>query len=398
MGARSGRFRMPDGQLRQFTLACRNSMDSLATDRLLDGIRSWVEIETPTHAAPAIDQLMDHVAGQLSTLGLKTETVPGRDGLGKHVRAATPWGGDGPGILVLSHLDTVHPIGTLGSTLPFRIEGDRAFGPGIYDMKGGAYLAFAAIRALVEAGRQTPLPIRWLFTSDEEIGSPTSRALIEREGERARYVLVTEPARDGGKCVTARKGTARYTIRFHGRPSHSGARHADGRSAVRELCRQVLELEQLTDYVRGVTVNVGVVKGGTAFNVVPEHAEAWVDIRLPDAETAAEILPKVTGMRPVDQDVRITVEGALNRPPYTRTDATAALLRHAQNLANELGFELDETHSGGGSDGNFLADRLPVLDGIGVDGDGAHTQHEHLLISALEARARLMMRLFETLR
>jgi glutamate carboxypeptidase len=281
--------------------------------------------------------------------------------------------------------------------LPFRIEGDRAYGPGIYDMKGGAYLALAAMRELLAEGGRTRLPVRLIFASDEEIGSPTSRSLIEREGERANYVLVTEPARDGGKCVTARKGTARYTLRYHGRPAHSGGRHSDGRSAVRAMCRHVLELEAMTDYARGVTVNVGVVSGGTAFNVVPEHAEAWVDVRVPDLAAAAELLPRIEGLGCSEPDVALAVEGGLNRPPYPKTPATAALLERARSLARELGFELDDTSSGGGSDGNFLAARCPVLDGLGVDGDGAHTQHEHLLISSLVPRARLLKRLLETL-
>ena len=371
-------------------------MTGLTTDRMLAELRRWVEIETPTHAADRVDGLMDHVEGELRAIGLVTRTVPGREGLGKHVLAETP-GAQGPGILVLSHLDTVHPVGTLASTLPFRVEGDRAYGPGIYDMKGGAYLGVAAIRAMREAGQRTRLPVRWIFASDEEIGSPTSQALIEREGDRAKYVLVTEPARDGGKCVTARKGTARYTLRYHGRPAHSGGRHSDGRSAVRAMCRHVLELEGMTDYERGVTVNVGVVKGGTAFNVVPEHAEAWVDVRVPDLAAAAEFLPGIERLACSDPEIGFTVQGGLNRPPFTKTQATAALLDRARALAREIGFELDDTMSGGGSDGNFLADRCPVLDGLGVDGDGAHTQGEHLLISSMVPRARLLKRLFETL-
>jgi glutamate carboxypeptidase len=254
------------------------------------------------------------------------------------------------------------------------------------------------MRAILRPNRTTPLPVRWLIVADEEVGSPTSRALIEAEGERAKHVLVVEPARNGGKCVTARKGTARYVMRLHGRPAHSGARHQDGRSALRELAHQILKLEALTDYGRGVTVNVGFAQGGTAFNTVPEHAEAWVDVRLPDEAAAALVLPAIE--RPVahDPDLRITVEGGVNRPPYTKTEATAALLAHAQGLAREIGFELEDMASGGGSDGNFLAHRLPVLDGLGVDGDGAHTHEEHLLLSSLVPRATLLMRLYETLR
>ncbi|MDX6749028.1 M20 family metallopeptidase [Geminicoccaceae bacterium 1502E] len=364
---------------------------------ILEEIREWVELETPTSAPEAVTGMMERVAAQFRGIGLETRIVPARDGMGANLLVETPWGKDEPGILVLSHLDTVHPVGTLASTLPFRVEGDKAFGPGIYDMKGGAFLAFAAMRAILAEGGRPKLPVRWVIASDEEVGSPTSRALIEAAGDRAKHVLVTEPARFGGKCVTARKGSARYVVRFHGRPAHSGGNHADGRSAIKEMARQILALEALTDYERGVTVNVGIVSGGTALNVIPEHATAEVDVRLPDPASVEEVLPRITGLKPFDEDVAITVEGQLNRPPYVKTPAITALLEKAQKLAAEIGFELVDTASGGGSDGNFLAGRLPVLDGLGVDGAGAHTQEEHILISSIVPRATLMKRLLETL-
>ena len=366
---------------------------------MLTEIRRWVEIETPTSAPARIDHLMEIVESEFRALGARTRRIPGRDGYAGHLEVEAPWGGgEEPGILILSHLDTVHPLGTLDDGLPFRIEGDRAYGPGIYDMKGGAYLGFAAFRALVLHERRTPLPLRWIFTGDEEVGSPTSRDLIRAAGRRAKYVLVTEPARDGGKCVTARKGVARFVMRLRGRPSHSGARHWEGRSAVRELAHQILALEAFTDYARGITVNVGLISGGTAVNVVPEEAEALIDLRVPRLADAERLVPRFLERVPVDPDVTITVEGGLDRPPYEKTEATAALFAHARELAREIGFALEDVASGGGSDGNFLADRLPVLDGLGVDGAGAHTREEHLRISSLVPRATLLMRLFETLR
>ncbi len=366
--------------------------------RMLEDIRGWVEIETPTSARDNLLRLLAQVEDSFRRLGARTRRIAGRDGLADHLLVESPWGeADQPGVLILSHLDTVHPIGTLSSRLPFRVEGDRAFGPGIYDMKGGAYLGLAAFRAIVEAGRRTPLPLRWLFVSDEEIGSPTSRPAIEEEGRRAKYVLVTEPARDGGKCVTARKGVARFTLRIHGRPAHAGARHADGRSAIRELAHQILELEGLTDYARGVTVNVGLVQGGTAVNVIPAHAEARVDLRIPDREAAEIYIPQILERRPHIDGVRIEVEGGLDRPPFEKTAATEALFQHARALAREIGFVLEDSATGGGSDGNFLAKERPVLDGLGVDGAGAHTYEEHLLISSLVPRGRLLCRLMETL-
>ena len=369
----------------------------LETRAMLDEIRRWVEIETPTSAPENIGGLMDLVAAEFRALGAATRWIEGRDGYGKHLQAQSPWGGDGPGVLILSHLDTVHPIGTLASRLPFRIDGDRAYGPGIYDMKAGAYLALAAFRELVLHERRTPLPLRWLITADEEVGSPTSEEHIIEAGKLAKYVLVTEPGRDGGKCVTSRKGTARYTITFRGRPAHSGSRHADGRSAVREMARQILDLEALTDYSTGITTNVGLVQGGTAVNTIPEEARLELDVRLPNAVAMASVLPAIDALGSHDPEVQLTVTGGLDRPPYERSPATVALFEHARALAAEIGYQLDDTSSGGGSDGNFLADRLPVLDGVGADGAGAHTYDEHISISSLVPRATLLQRLMETL-
>ncbi|MCB2054027.1 MAG: M20 family metallopeptidase [Geminicoccaceae bacterium] len=370
----------------------------LDKEEMIAEIGRWVEIETPTTSPDRVDRLMELVETEFRTLGAHTRIIQGRDGYGNHLEVASPWGAeDQPGVLILSHLDTVHPIGTIDGRLKLRREGDRVFGPGIYDMKGGAYLALAAFRELVLQKKTTPLPLRWLITSDEEVGSPTSEALIVEAGRRAKYVLVTEPGRDGGKCVTARKGTARYTIRMKGCPAHSGARHHEGRSAIREMARQILDLEALTDYETGVTTNVGLVSGGTAVNTIPEEAVLHLDVRLPTVAAADEILPRIAATKSHDPDVTLTVEGGGDRPPYERTERTAALFAHARALAAEIGYDLGETFSGGGSDGNFLADRLPILDGIGVDGNGAHTYEEHLDASSLVPRATLILRLMETL-
>jgi glutamate carboxypeptidase len=369
------------------------------TDEILDGIRRWVEIETPTSDAAAVNRLMDVVAGELGGLGFGLERTPGRDGFGDILRARSPWGSEGPGILVLSHLDTVHPTGTI-ETLRFRREGDAAYGPGIYDMKGGAYLAVHAARHLARAGRETALPITFLFAPDEEVGSPTSRAAIEREGARAKYVLVTEPARDGGCCVTGRKGVARFEIRTRGRPAHSGSRHEDGRSAIREMARQVLTIEAMTDYSRGITTTVGLISGGTAANVVPAECRASIDLRFPDADTGDRAVAAIRGLTPVDPDVGIEVTGGINRPAYTKTEAIQALYEHARGLGAELGLRLGEVPlTGGASDGNFTAALgVPTLDGLGVDGEGAHTMHERIDCRTLAGRAALWVRLFETLR
>jgi glutamate carboxypeptidase len=364
---------------------------------ILDGIRRWVEIETPTEAPEQVNRLADLVAAGYRDLPADIERIAGRDGCGDHLVARASWGQDGPGILVLSHLDTVHPLGFI-QRLPFKVEGDAAFGPGIYDMKGGAYLAYHAFRQLCATPARSPLGITQLYVSDEEIGSPTSRALIEAEGRRARYVLVTEPARDGGRIVTGRKGVARFEIFIKGAPAHAGTRPGDGRSAIRELGNIIQTLEAMNDAKRGVTVNVGVVRGGTKPNVIPEEAYAEVDMRVPTTADADELVPKILNLRSRSDGVSIKVVGELNRPPYEKSNAGAALYEHARTLAAEIGFDLLDTSTGGGSDGNFTAPHTATLDGLGVDGEGAHTHYEQMYISSIEPRARLLYRLFQTLR
>jgi glutamate carboxypeptidase len=364
---------------------------------ILDGIRRWVEVETPTEAPGQVNKLATIVADGYRDLPATVERIKGRDGCGDHLVVRSDWGQDAPGILVLSHLDTVHPLGFI-ERLPFRVDGDSAFGPGIYDMKGGAYLAYHAFRQLCAAPERSPLGVTQLYVSDEEIGSPTSRGLIEAEGRKAKYVLVTEPARDGGKIVTGRKGTARFEVFIKGVPSHSGTRPEDGRSAIRELGNVIQTLEAMNDLKRRVTVNVGVVRGGTKSNVIPEEAYAEVDMRVPTLADADELVPKILGLTSRTEGVSVTVTGGLNRPPYEKSNSGAALFEHARTLAGALGFELVDVSSGGGSDGNFTAPHTATLDGLGVDGKGAHTHYEQMYISSIEPRARLLHRLYQTLR
>jgi glutamate carboxypeptidase len=376
------------------TDATTNPFDSRT---ILDGIRRWVEIETPTEVPAQVNKLADLVASGYRDLPATVERIAGKDGCGDHLVARSSWGQDAPGILVLSHLDTVHPMGFI-ERLPFKIEGDSAFGPGIYDMKGGAYLAYHAFRLICADNARSPLGITQMFVSDEEIGSPTSRALIEIEGRKAKYVLVTEPARDGGKIVTGRKGVARFEVFIKGVPSHAGTRPEDGRSAIRELGNVIQALEAMNDLKRGVSVNVGVVRGGTKPNVIAEEAYAEVDMRVPTIADSEELVPKILGLKSRTEGVSITVTGELNRPPYEKGNAGAALYEHAKTLAAEIGFELVDTFTGGGSDGNFTAPHTGTLDGLGVDGKGAHTHYEQMYISSIEPRARLLHRLYQTLR
>ncbi|MGL4635734.1 MAG: M20 family metallopeptidase [Beijerinckiaceae bacterium] len=361
-------------------------------------LQGWVARESPTLDAAAVNKMQDLVATFFTVKGCHVERIGGRDGLGDTLKVtAGPANGERP-LLVMSHVDTVHPLKTIERDLPLRREGDKLFGPGIYDMKGGAYLAAEAFRDVAARGT-AKRPLVFLFTPDEEIGSPTTRAMIEDEGRRAAYALVTEPARDGGKIVTARKGVGRFEVNVEGRPAHSGARHQDGRSAIREAARQILAIEALTDYGRGVTTTVAQVSGGTAPNVIPQHCHFTVDLRVTTVEDGQHFERHLLALKAHDPDVALRITGAMNRPPMAKSPQIQALYDHAVMLATELGFVLPESPmTGGGSDGNFTAAiGTPTLDGLGCDGEGAHTLHEHCYVSSLAPRAALMARLLETL-
>ena len=376
--------------------------DSLDLDELLAGIQRWIAIESPTDDRAGMARMVTQAHADYEAFGARVERIPGRDGFGDHVlavdaRHCPPEAAAGPGILLLSHLDTVHPVGTLARDNPLRIEGDCLYGPGAEDMKGGTHIAMAALRQIAREGRRTKLPVRHLMVSDEETGSSTSREHIEREARRAKFVLVTEPARSGGKIVTARKGVAFFTLTARGRPAHAGVEHHLGRNAIREIAHQILALEAMTDYARDLTVNVGLVRGGSRVNVVPESAAAELDVRFPSPAIGDEIVARIHALTANHPDVTLTIEGGINRPGYEKTPEVAALYEHARALAAEIGFDLMDLKTGGGSDGNFTAPFAPTLDGMGVDGDGAHTPEERLYISSVLPRTRLLMRLMETL-
>jgi glutamate carboxypeptidase len=369
-----------------------------ATEAMVAEISRWAALESPTRDAAGVNRMMDLVAASVADAPITVERVPGKQGLGDSlVMRAGPQREDGA-ILVMSHLDTVHPVGTASHDLLVRVEGDRLYGPGVYDMKGGACLALEAFKAAARAGAMGR-PVVYLMTPDEEIGSPTTRALIEDFARRAAFALVTEPARDGGKVVTGRKGVGRFEAHVEGRPAHSGSRHQDGRSAIREAAHQILAIEGMTDYGRGVTTTIGMVSGGTAANVIPQHCRFEIDLRVVTAADGEEYAARITGLTARDPDVRVTITGGMNRPPYERSDATGALFEHARREAAGFGQDLQEVpRTGGGSDGNFTAALgVPTLDGLGIDGDGAHTLHEHGLISSIAPRMQLLRRLLETL-
>lgn len=368
-------------------------------DEVLDGILEWVSIESPTHDASAVNGVVSKVEGQFRDLGLKVERTPGRDGFGDILECRTPWGGEGPGILVLAHLDTVHPIGTIGKELKIRREGDSVFGPGIYDMKAGGYIAYYALRHLIRQGKKSKLPVTFLFIPEEEVGSPTSRERIESAAKGHKYCLVMEPGRDGDRVVTSRKGVGRFVLTVKGKAAHAGAKHEDGRSAILEMARQIVRIEAMTDYGRGITVNVGLVQGGTGVNVVPAEATAEIDLRVPDPALADEMTATILGLTAIGEDVEVAVEGGMNRPPYRKDAGIAALFDKAQAIYREIGKELkDVPLTGGGSDGNFTAALgIPTLDGLGADGKGAHAAYEQIYYSSLMPRTYLCARLLETL-
>lgn len=360
------------------------------TQELVAEIQTWVQCESPSHYVEGITAMAHMAAERAREVGLRVELKPLGAEVGPMVYATTRKPGDTtPGILILAHIDTVHPVGTLGEN-PCRIEDDRLYGPGSYDMKAGIVLALAGLRGLTgENG--TRLPIDFLMVPDEETGSHASREHIEHFAKQAKYGLVCEPARpNGGKCVTARKGTGMLRLGVKGRPAHAGMQHEKGRSAIREMAHQVLELEGITDYTRGITVSVGTIAGGTVTNTVPANCRCVVDFRVPDMGAADYVLRRMRELCAVTPDVELDIDVELNRPPMVKTAESAALLELAQGFASEAGFPLEDAPmTGGGSDANFTsALGVPTLDGLGADGDGAHTLNEFIQISTLEMRAK----------
>ncbi|MDB5369121.1 MAG: carboxypeptidase [Roseomonas sp.] len=359
-------------------------------DALLAALRPWVEQESPTFDCVAVNGMMTLAAREMAVLGARVERIPGRMGLGDCIRArfAPPGAAEG-GILVLAHLDTVHPVGTLASGLPFRQEGDRAFGPGIFDMKGGTVLTLRALEALARAGIATSRPVTVLLTSDEEIGSPSTRDLIEAEAARHQVVLVPEPGRAGHGVVSGRYAIARFNLRTIGKPSHAGAQLSAGRSAVKDMARRLIAIEDMT--TEACTYSVGVMHGGQWVNCVPTYCDAQaltMAKRQPDLDAAVE---KMLAMNVADGDARFEVTRGVTRPVWEPDAGTMDLYGLARRLGTELGLDIGHESAGGGSDGNFTgAMGIPTLDGLGVLGGNAHTLNEHILMDSLVPRARLM--------
>jgi glutamate carboxypeptidase len=365
-------------------------------DTMLDGLRTWVECESPTWDAAAVNRMMDIASRDLVIAGARIERVAGRMGFGDCVRATFPHPTPNvPGILVMGHLDTVHPIGTLAK-LPFRREGGRAWGPGIQDMKGGNYMALEAIRQLAHAGQQTKLPITYLLTSDEEVGSPSTRDLIEAEASRHRYVLVPEPARADGGVVTGRYAIARFNLEATGRPSHAGARPGEGRSAIREMARKLIEIEDMT--TEDCTFSVGVIHGGQWVNCVTTVCTGEALSMAKRQEDLDRGVARMLALSASSNDVQFKVTRGVTRPVWEPDGKMMALYETARGVARGLGYDINSQSSGGGSDGNFTgAMGIATLDGLGVQGAGAHTLDEHIVIESLAYRGKLMTGLLAAL-
>ena len=366
---------------------------------MLEFTRWLVEQESMSREADATRRIAEKLGETLASTGGSVELLDDPR-YGSTLRARfhhSHESQDSQQVLVVGHLDTVWPIGTL-ATRPFRVEDGRAFGPGIFDMKSGVMLAAYAVRAIRELGRTTRRGITLLMTCDEETGSHFSREIIEEEGRRAHAALVIEPPIPGGTIKTGRKGVGEFEVIIRGRSAHAGNDPQAGISAVTEMAHQILAINKLNDYERGTTINVGVARGGVLSNVVAAEAHAFVDMRFRTVDEGERVIQAMSQLQPVVDGARIELRGGINRPPLVRTDETGALFDHAKQLASEIGFDLKEGSVGGGSDGNFIAALgVPVLDGLGVDGAGAHAEHEHIIVSDIPRRAALLTRLIETM-
>jgi len=357
-------------------------------EAMLAGLQPWVLCESPSYDAAALNRMQDIAAHDLAVMGATVERISPHPDTGDCIRArfAHPHG-DQPGILILGHMDTVHPLGTLDK-LPFQRDGNRCYGPGICDMKGGNYLALEAIRQIQRIGATTPLPLTVLFTADEEIGSPYTRQLIEAEARRAAAVLVPEPARKGNGVTSGRYAVARYHVTTHGRPSHAGLRLADGRSAIRKMADNIIAIEALT--TDDCTFSVGVIEAGRWVNCVSSEATAEVLSMAKEQQDLDSGIKKMLALNDPDADVATRVEVGLTRPVWTANAATMKLVALAESLSTALGQPFRHESSGGGSDGNFTgAMGIPTLDGLGVAGDKYHTLEEHIEIDSLAMRGRM---------
>lgn len=361
---------------------------------IVDAIREIVEIESPSYDVERSRAVVLWVENEARKIGLDLEIEKiAAEGYGEHlIIRAFP--GDARPVLLLGHTDTVHPVGTKLAN-PTRIEDGKFFGCGIFDMKANVILMLEALRYFTETGNRLPRPVRIFLSCDEEVGSFTGRTLIEREAANAEACFVLEPSA-AGRVKTGRKGTGMYEIKAHGIPAHAGLEPEKGANSILELARQIERISALNAPEIGTTVNVCTIKGGTTTNVIPEHSVCSVDVRFSSMVEAERIDTVIRDLSPVDPRVSLEIGGGINRPPMERTDAVATLFSKARDLAASYGSELGETQVGGASDGNFVAALgVPVLDGLGITGDGAHTLNEHIVVSDICSRATLVTYLLQ---
>jgi glutamate carboxypeptidase len=357
-------------------------------EEMVQLLKEIVERESPSTNKELTDALGSWLAQQFTRLTNGNVTKVENDQYGHHYRAE--WGEGDDQLLVLAHFDTVWPEGTLESK-PFRIEDGKAYGPGVFDMKGGIVQGLFALHALETLGKKVNKKVVFLFTSDEEIGSPSSQELIEKEAAKSERVFVLEPAMgEEGAIKTSRKGVGIFQLQVEGKPAHSGIDPEKGVSAIGELAHQINYLHGLTDFSVGTTVNVGTVKGGTTSNVIAANAEAEIDLRVKTQSEFDRVIPLIQNLDPASEQTNVEVTGGINRPPLERTEDVQSMFSKARSLASEfLDIDLPEKETGGGSDGNFAAQLAPTLDGLGAVGDGAHANHEHLFVKEMPVRSAL---------
>ncbi|HVO80521.1 MAG TPA: M20 family metallopeptidase [Terriglobales bacterium] len=364
------------------------------TELMVQTVRQLVGVESPSDNKAAADRLASLLAGRFEGLGGHAKFHRAQD-FGDHLQVDFP-GKRGKPVLLLGHYDTVYPVGTLAS-MPCRVTDGRLSGPGALDMKSGITMMLAAIEGLLAWHGELPRPITVLLVSDEEVGSDSSRRITESLAKNSEAVLVLEPSLGlQGALKTARKGVGEYTLKATGKAAHSGLDFEKGQSAILELARQIPVISKLTNLRRGVTLNVGLVRGGTRVNVIPAEATATLDVRIAHMKDATDIDRKLRRLKPFNRKCKLEIKGGLNRPPMERTTGVAALFKKASEIAKQLGWKLTEAAVGGGSDGNITAGMgIPTLDGLGGVGDGAHAPHEFILISELPRRAALVAALVE---
>ena len=355
---------------------------------MIDAIRELVEIESPSHDADASSRVADWIEAFANETGAPLTVERAKVDDGEHI-VIRAFPGDGPHTLLLGHTDTVHPVGTKAKN-PTRIDGDRFYGCGIFDMKSGVVVMLEALRYLASSGKTPTSPITIVLSCDEEVGSFSGRSILEKEAVGASRCLVFEPSANGA-VKTGRKGTGIFQLRAHGKPSHAGLEPEKGANAIAELARQIQNIHAIARPDLGTTVNVTTFNGGTTSNVIPEHAECEIDVRFSRADEAERVRNELSSLTSSDPRVSLSLIAEINRPPMERTVDVIAIYEKAREAAASFGYDLAEAQVGGASDGNFVAALgVPVLDGLGITGAGAHTLEEHILVSDIAKRATLV--------